>query len=129
MYSIGDILKTPRCLGLYAHYGVYFGNHLVLEFAGDQAKDVTTARPRISHVDAFADGHPVEVVGRSSSTDAQMAERLQEVLSNPARYNAYSYNCEHLARYVATGVRRSTQSDRVTFAGLVVFALWLLGED
>lgn len=128
-YAAGDLLKSHRGGGLYAHYGVYFGRDVVLEFAGDHSKDVATARPRWSSLEKFADGFPVYVVGRSTSSQADLAERAHQVLRAPPRYNLFSYNCEHLARFVSTGERRSTQSDRVTLAGLVLGLIWLFGED
>ena len=42
--------------------------------------------------------------------------RLKAALANPA-YDLFGHNCEHFARYVATGVRESTQLQAAAVVG------------
>jgi len=55
--------------------------------------------------------------------------RMKEALKNPA-YDLFSNNCEHFARFVATGKRESTQiQSAVIVAGLVVLSIYALRAE
>ena len=65
-----------------------------------------------------------DVLGKiEDETDA--IKRMNKALENP-RYDLFGHNCEHFARYVATGKRESTQLQAVGivagFAALVYVA-------
>ena len=61
---------------------------------------------------------------RGKITDEPYAiERYKAALANPA-YDLFGHNCEHFARFVATGVQESTQLQAAGWvAGLAVLAL------
>jgi hypothetical protein len=65
-----------------------------------------------------------EVLGQiTDENDA--VERLKKAAGDP-KYNLFGHNCEHFARYVATGKRESTQVQAaVVVAGLVALVLRL----
>jgi len=50
--------------------------------------------------------------------------RIQMSLQNP-RYDLFGHNCEHFARYVATGRRESHQLQAVVAMAGVVAVVWL----
>jgi hypothetical protein len=124
--QFGDLLKTPR--GVYAHYGVYFGGGLVLEFSGDRSKDVATAKPRVSPWDRFSEGRPVYVVEHTTSSMKDIYARASHVHARQPRYNLIGFNCEHLARYVVSGKSMSRQSDNAGWGifGSLLLALFFL---
>jgi hypothetical protein len=55
--------------------------------------------------------------------EPQAVARLIAACSNPI-YNATSNNCEHFARYVATGKRESRQVQGAGFIGVLVGIAW-----
>jgi hypothetical protein len=67
------------------------------------------------------------VLGRV--TDESMArERIRAAAAQP-NYDLFGNNCEHFARYVATGRRESTQLQAVgIFAGLALLAIWAIAS-
>lgn len=91
-------------------------------------------RPAVIHqvfpllrVDEFCGTGIWEVLGRI--TDEHMAfARMREAAQNP-RYDLFGNNCEHFARFVATGKRESLQlQGAVAIAGVIGLALMLLRE-
>lgn len=124
MYRPGDLLRLRR--GLYDHYGVLLSDWRVLEFAG---KDPATARPRIVTFDVFANGQQVQVVERSLSSIDEIDYRAWHVVSNPQSYDLLWNNCEHIARFIASGVKRSTQVENFKFGfAAVLLGLWLFSD-
>lgn len=61
--------------------------------------------------------------------DENMAvNRMREALKNPV-YDLFSNNCEHFARFVATGKKESIQiQSAVIIAGLVALSIYALRE-
>jgi hypothetical protein len=112
---LGDLLKSDRGL-FYSHYGVDLGDGRVLEFSGDFAKDVATARPRISWWDDFEAGHGSVVVLQANCPLDEVVARANEMLLSGKSYNVFFRNCEHLARYVVTGKWTSSQINGWAFA-------------
>jgi len=53
--------------------------------------------------------------------------RLLAACENPA-YSVVGNNCEHFARYIATGVRESHQVQLIGFIG-AIFGLVLIGAN
>lgn len=124
MYRPGDLLRLRR--GLYDHYAVLLSHWRVLEFAG---KDPATARPRIVPFDVFANGQLVHVVERSFSSADEIEYRAWHVVLHPQAYDLLWNNCEHIARFVASGVKRSTQVENFKFGvAAVLLGLWLFSD-
>lgn len=62
-----------------------------------------------------------EVLGRITD-EADAVARMRKARENP-QYNLFGHNCEHFARYVATGKRESRQIQvMVAIAGLAAVA-------
>lgn len=55
---------------------------------------------------------------------ANAIHRLRVACANPF-YNTAANNCEHFARYVATGVRESHQVRAVGFVGFLIGLAWV----
>jgi hypothetical protein len=98
---------------MYDHHGVYVGNNEVVHYSGDRAKDVSSARVRLSTLDEFADGHAVQTVSYGISLPPiEVVMRAFELLGE-ARYNLVLRNCEHLATLAKVGVSFSHQVERL----------------
>jgi lecithin:retinol acyltransferase len=78
----------------------------------------------------FAQGHDVRLEHTLTDTlevhDAHM--RLCSIWNEPQGYHLLKRNCEHAARYVVLGTRRSPQVDGVLMlAGLALFCILVSG--
>lgn len=120
----GDLLE---CAGYPAHWGVWLGDGQVLHLQGDRAFDASTARVRVTGPRDFAKGRLVRVARRAHPAEVPTIARRAEAVAHFHGYNPLSANCEHLARYVATGRWHSDQVP-MTFGyalGAVGLAHWL----
>ena len=116
----GDLLRFQGALGfpsLY-HYGVAVDNGRVLHMWAlmDQPKSeasVTIVPTSEFFALARERGYPVEVVRLQDQVPpAQVHQRCMEVDGKKGYHVLYN-NCEHVARYCATGEATSTQLDAV----------------
>jgi hypothetical protein len=61
-------------------------------------------------------------------TDEEEAiRRINQAFTTPT-YNFFGNNCEHFARYVATGVRESTQLQSASFVAGLVALVWIAND-
>lgn len=114
--SVGDILAVDRHGGSYQHYGVVTGldgkgGYTMTHFTDPTNRsDPRKARVIKSSVAAFAEGDPYRVVGKSKFSPEELSKRAQSFLdSGFGDYSLTQNNCEHFARNLATGEKRSTQ--------------------
>ena len=125
---IGDVLCSPRGFGLYSHYFAWLGGGWVAELAGDVSKDVATARARISRLEVATGGKQLKLMGRCTAPAEEVFRRLEEVMGTGG-YHLVWKNCEHFARYVSTGVARSTQVNAALIISAIGFVTYLLSTD
>ncbi len=119
------VQKTQMKGVLVDHYGILdVGNRLKLP-------NVSWGRPVVIHqtppqirLDSLEDTGDWKVLGRI--TDEPLAiSRINKALENSS-YDLFGNNCEHFARYVATGRRESTQLQAMgLFAGLLAVIIFL----
>lgn len=90
------------------HYGILdIGNRLRHPHADGINPTVLHQTPPQVRIDWFQDTGTWEVLGQI--TDEAMAmNRLAQAAQNP-NYDLFGNNCEHFARFVASGKRESTQ--------------------
>lgn len=95
-YKPGTILCRNK--GLVVHYGNYLSNNTVLH-----------TRPglgcKITSLEEFGDGQPIWAL--NTLVAAGYEGRVTEVINRS--YDLVIDNCQHIATYVASGVRRSPQ--------------------
>jgi hypothetical protein len=132
----GDELRVDR--GVYHHHAMYVGNGVVVQFGG-RIKDKHHASIHYASVADFRKGAQVKVVEHDGRDRAAAVRRAQWLVENPppATYHVFGYNCEHVARWCATGKIECRQAkDALTFNSLIgggVFAFldhpngWLIG--
>jgi len=102
------------------HYGILdAGNRLG---CGQQPVVVHQTPPGI-RVDWLASTGEWLVLGRVLDEAGAIA-RIRMALQNP-RYDLFGHNCEHFARFVATGSRESHQLRAVVAIAGVVAVVWL----
>ncbi len=107
----GDVVRVDR--GLYGHYGLYLGDGWVMQFGGRIA-DKPRASIHPATQEDFAKGSGVSVVTHEQRLDpAEAIWRAWWLRDNPPPmgYNLFGYNCEHFARWCATGRFESGQVD------------------
>ncbi|HTD57448.1 MAG TPA: lecithin retinol acyltransferase family protein [Solirubrobacteraceae bacterium] len=131
----GDELRVDR--RIYHHHGFCLGDGMVLQ-SGGCVKD--KPRASIHHVPLaeFATGAPVQVVKQENPDRAAAVRRGLWLLANPppVTYHLFGHNCEHVARWCATGKVESSQARNAlafnSIAGSAILFLehpggWLLG--
>ena len=106
LYQPGDHLRVHRRrYGVpYTHHAINFPDGRLVEFGGSTANK-PAMRVDFGSFERFASGDRVDVV-RHDDHDAALAMRHAEwLVSCPPtrRYNGVGFNCEHVARWCATG--------------------------
>ena len=110
------------------HYGILdIGNNLEVTGADGINPVIVHQCPPGIRADWLQDTGTWNVLGKI--TDERYAiERYKAALANPA-YDLFGHNCEHFARFVATGVRESTQLQAAgVVAGLAALAVVALNS-
>jgi hypothetical protein len=132
----GDELRVDR--GFYRHHGFYVGSGAVVQLGG-RIKDKPNASVHHVSYDEFAKRGRVNVVEHEQLDRAAAVRRALWLLENPppTTYHLFGYNCEHVARWCATGKIESSQAkgafaaNSVMGGGLLVFVEhshgWLFG--
>ena len=110
------------------HYGIAdVGNRMGRPELEGQPPVVYHLTPPTIRVDWFEPAHWPTVWGIIDQDGA--IERLRAALERP-EYNVFDNNCEHFARFVATGRRESVQLRRVVFlSGMTAFGLWAASSE
>lgn len=101
--NIGDILYRRKALVM--HVGIYLGDGLILHNTpkkGEHQVDFAT----------FAQGKTVHVK-TTGLAPAQVIEKAQQVLANPASYQLLKHNCEHTANTVLSDTASSDQLNEI----------------
>lgn len=132
----GDELRVERAA--YHHHACYVGNGAVVQFGG-RIKDKPHASIHYASLADFAKSGQVKIVPHEGLDRAAAVRRALWLLNNPppTTYNVFGYNCEHVARWCATGKIESSQAKgALTVNSLIgggVFAFldhphgWLIG--
>jgi len=112
--------KTQMKGVLVDHYGILdIGNRLNLQNGGWQPVVIHQTPPQI-RIDRLQDTGDWKVLGKITD-EPDALSRVNKALENHM-YDLFGNNCEHFARYVATGTRESTQLQTVAlFVGLLAF--------
>jgi hypothetical protein len=124
----GDEICVGRCLGVYTHHGIYFGDGWAVQFGGG-IKDKPRASVHLARLDDFAKRGEVKVVPHEGLDRRASLQRALWLLENPppVEYHLFGHNCEHVARWCATGRIESHQAqdafvyNSFTGGGLVAF--------
>lgn len=108
-----------------SHYGIIdIGNRIRYPNADGVNPIVIHQTPPQLRIDWLRGTGKWELLGRI--TDEKMAcARIQEAAKNPA-YDLFGNNCEHFARFIATGKKESKQIQTVATIGLVALAAYSL---
>lgn len=133
----GDELRVDR--GVYHHHALYVDNGVVVQFGG-RIKDKPHASIHYASATDFAKGARIKVVPHDNLDRDAAMRRAHWLVENPppATYNVLGYNCEHVARWCATGnIECSQARDALGFnsmMGVGMFAYfvehpsgWLIG--
>lgn len=109
IHQPGDELRVDR--GLYHHHALYVGSGVVVQFGG-RIKDKPHASVHYASITDFRKGGQVNVVEHDELDRAAAVRRAEWLVENPppTTYNVFGYNCEHVARWCATGRIESSQA-------------------
>ncbi len=118
----GDVIFAKRnrlhVKNLYRHYGVYIGNGRVIHFTGLKGHETDAHLASIQETSLAAflsgdEGAVAEDLFRSFSRKEVVRRAKSFVGKGLGTYNLMFNNCEHFARWCATGVYLSTQVNKV----------------
>jgi hypothetical protein len=112
-----------------SHYGILdIGNRIQHpEININHPLVVIHQTPPIIRLDWLQNTGSWQVLGRIANENEEKAKnRLNSAYQNPT-YNLFGNNCEHFARYVATGIKESHQVQAAaTIGGLVALSFILI---
>jgi hypothetical protein len=108
----GDILYADR--GLYKHYGVYNHDGSVVHFSPDKGAEISAknAYIRETTLAEFLKGDELHIdrTFRAVFSPEEIVRRARRFVNElRGNYNLLSLNCEHFARWCATGELESKQ--------------------
>src|SRR5262249_3285017 len=111
----GDHIWVWRCG--YTHHGIDCGDGTVIHYAGGLLEKRNIA-VRCTTLGEFSGGVQVHVEQYRVCYPPEVVVRRAEGRLGEDRYNLFSNNCEHLARWCKTGNSHSEQiKDRLTALG------------
>ena len=106
----GHVVRAHR--GAYDHYAVHVGDGVVVQLGGgSELKDKAAACIHFAPFADFEDGDSATIVDIHGQDLAATIERALWLCEKPPPigYHLVAHNCEHVARWCATGVAESHQ--------------------
>ena len=116
--SAGDSLSRRK--GAVTHYGIALGPYRVLDI-------VPGGPPRVVVPEEFADGHPVTLRRPHPAERLEILARARQVAGNDRRYNALTFNCEHLKNFVLSG-KPYSETVRIAALGMLAVGIYVLAR-
>jgi hypothetical protein len=109
----GDILYADR--GLYRHYGIYNNNRSVIHFSPDKGAEISAknAYIRETTLAEFLKGDELHIdrTIRPFFPPEEIVRRARSLVGElQGEYDLVFFNCEHFARWCATGEPESKQA-------------------
>ena len=116
------VVQKSRAKGV-DHYGILdVGNRIQHPSVRSQQPTVIHQSPPRIQIDWLQNTGEWKVLARITD-EVDAIARIKKAAENP-NYDLFGHNCEHFARYVATGKRESKQVQAgVVIAGLVALVL------
>jgi hypothetical protein len=108
MFRRGDHIRAGQP-GAPHHDGIYLGNGLVIHLTGSPGGGKASAQVRIDSLAAFAHGRPVTVRHYASRHDPEVIIARAMSKLGEGNYHLIFNNCQHFARWCATGDHHSEQ--------------------
>jgi hypothetical protein len=106
--SRGDHICARRPGGI-RHDGIYLGDGQVIHMASTPGQGKRGARVQVSTLSEFASGQPVTIRPYANPDDPEVIIRRAMSRLGEGGYNLAFNNCQHFARWSATGEHRSEQ--------------------
>ena len=126
----GDIIYVDRVL--YKHYGVYNNDKSVIHFSPPSGVEINpeTAYIRETSLEEFLKGGTLQIDHsiKPGFPPEEIARRARCLVgTNLKKYNLLSNNCEHFARWCATGNLESKQVNQGVAIATGVAATAIVG--
>lgn len=124
-FEPGDHLRVRR--RGYFHHGIHVGDDQVVQFGGGVFDKRNASIDRFS-IETFARCGAVSVVPHEDHDTGMTVRRATWLLKNPPpqSYNLVGFNCEHVARWCATGWETESLQTRGVFKAKTVVGWPLL---
>lgn len=123
---IGDLIvrqKGPFSTHFIVYVGIHGGQHTVAENQNGVGVRYTTLRRALS-------GNSIKRFERFGGTEAQRSmviPRINQMVGKP--YDLVLFNCEHFARWIASGRIESKQVRKASTAAMIGGGLMLLSKS
>jgi hypothetical protein len=115
----GDIIVRVKAGGVVEHKGFVCDFDRVLHNLPERGDHSST-------ITEFAVGHEVRVI-KSVPLTWEVAQRVDQILRNPKRYNLFFWNCDHTVTRAAFGEPVSEQVEAVGTGALIGFVFLMVG--
>lgn len=123
LYLLRQAAQKP---GIY-HYGILdVGNRIEHPKVSGQQPVVIHQAPPAIRIDWLQNTGSWQDCWRITDEDYAI-QRMKQAFNNPG-YDLFGNNCEHFARYVATGVRESTQLQVVGVVAGLAALVWIAND-
>jgi hypothetical protein len=122
--AAGDLCKVSR--KYYCHWFIEGHDNTAIHFSGTPT-DKVAASVKVSSIDEVVNGGEKEVVLEADPAKAHsIVERALRQVGRKGYHLAFN-NCEHFAKYCATGYRTSAQFNRAVVVSLLCMLAGLSG--
>lgn len=112
IFQSSALIETGKEYCLYRHYGIDVGDDKIIYFGNIEGESALESRILLANREEFSDGAEIlECFRATYSYDAdEIVERAYTQLgSDFDGYDLINNNCEHFARWCASGIRTSSQ--------------------
>lgn len=112
IFQSSALIETGKEYSLYRHYGIDVGDDKIICFGNIEGEGALESRILLANREEFSDGVEIlECFRATYSYDAdEIVDRAYTQLgSDFGGYDLINNNCEHFARWCASGIRTSTQ--------------------
>src|SRR5438445_9059459 len=104
------LLKRPSTYPLIDHYGVLVTGHLVRQFGINSSSPIVIHQTYpIPRVDWAESTGTWDILGQVLPSLVPSAMERVSLAFNDPNYDLFANNCEHFARFIASGQKTSTQ--------------------
>lgn len=115
------LIFREKLTGVGAHYGVLIGNERVIDFQADVGFRSIT-------LEEFRQNKKITIEQEENYSPA-IEERFKKLISENNKYDLLLNNCEHNARMIVAGVKRSTQINFLLGLCAMIFIGFITDAD
>jgi len=106
------IIEAVKDYCIYRHYGIDVGDGKIIFFGNSDGESILTSRILLADRQGFSGGAEISECFRANyayEPDEVLNRAYSQLGSDFGGYDLINNNCEHFARWCASGIRTSTQ--------------------